>query len=101
MQTTTTLIPARGIVEFLLHPMEERAYDIDGAREWDRHLPFEPVVVDEIGLLFTAHDYLGQVLSEDCWEDGSHFYRPHLDGPVTAAPRIRRFSSSPPPAPSA
>lgn len=113
-----TLIPARGIVEFLLHPMDDDEFVIDGPKQWarpvvglvipsfydaqdvtrrlraetpwDRQLPFEPVVVDECGLLFTAHDYLAVVMRGDCWEDGSYFYRPHLDGPVTDAPRVRR-----------
>ncbi len=119
------LIPARGTVEFLLHPMEDREFLIDGPKGWARpavglmlpsyydereiarsmraenlwmrHLPFEPVVVDEVGCLLLASDYLGYVISEEPHsEDGSYFYRPHIDGPVSDAPRVHRFQVKPP-----
>jgi hypothetical protein len=75
-------------------------------------LPYEPVVVDEIGNVYAVWDYLDWTFW--CggargyqWEHCAHFYRPHIDGPVSDAPRIRavkpevaQASCCPRPAPS-
>jgi hypothetical protein len=106
-----TLIPARGTVEFIVYSLSDPEPDIliDGPSEWSRpvvglvekdwatdadddrllrDLQYEPVVVDEIGLLYPVYDYLDQVMGGLHWDHSSHFYRPHTDGPVGDAPRI-------------
>jgi hypothetical protein len=113
-----TLIPARGTVEFFVYSLEDDPHPdilIDGADHWFRpvvglveqdwfaqdedgplgsHLPYEPVVVDEIGLLYPVNDYLNQVMGGLHWDHCTQLYRPHIDGPVGDAPRIRDLSPS-------
>jgi len=47
----------------------------------------EPIIVDDVGCLYTVSDYVAE---HHCADDsGVQFYRPHIDGPVTDTPRIR------------
>jgi hypothetical protein len=48
-----------------------------------------PLVVDEIGSIYELHDYLHNVVGSSHWECTAHFYRPHISGPVSDAPRVR------------
>ena len=48
-----------------------------------------PVVVDQYGSAFEAYDYCESLMGPDHWDCATHFYEPHIDGPVTDAPRIR------------
>jgi hypothetical protein len=113
---TANMIPARGTVEFIMWdysdtPDYPNEITIDGPREWrrpvvgligshplrdkydnnvrSRYLGYYPVVVDEIGSLYDVYDYLECVMGESHWDCASHFYRPHIDGPVSDAPRVR------------
>jgi hypothetical protein len=111
------LIPARGVVEFLVYSLGDNEHpdypriSVDGPDRWSRPvvalitndrrdqwtgLDWEPVVVDEIGQFHTVHDYLEYVMGGLHWDCSSHFYRPHIDGPVSDAPCIREAS---PPSP--
>ena len=70
---------------------EQAAAERASRREhaWNRHFRYQPVVVDECGLLFEVNDYLESVMGGCHWDHCSHFYQPHVDGPITDAPRIR------------
>jgi hypothetical protein len=57
-------------------------------RDGDSLLSF-PLVVDEIGAVYQVHEYLCHIVGDSHWETTAHFYRPHISGPVTDAPRIR------------
>jgi hypothetical protein len=48
-----------------------------------------PVVVDGFGKCFEAYDYCESLMGPDHWDCATHFYEPHIAGPVTDAPRIR------------
>jgi hypothetical protein len=50
-----------------------------------------PVVVDECGITFEVYDYLESRMGESHWDCATHFYEPHIDGPVTDSPRIRQL----------
>lgn len=52
----------------------------------------EELVVDDLGNVFPVHEYLRSVVGTSHWECAAHFYRPHIDGPVTDAPRIREVA---------
>jgi hypothetical protein len=108
-----TLIPARGTVEFFAYSLGDDDHpdypriSIDGPDTWlrpvvaliasDRKaqwtgLDWEPVVVDEVGQFHPVYDYLEYVMGGLHWDHSTHFYRPHIDGPVSDAPRIREAS---------
>lgn len=121
MNPLDTLIPARGVVEFHVYPTlredDDLRLQIDGPEEWTRpvvalinrygrpfpdpestsdrwcYLPLEPVVADETGSLYAVDDYLETVVGGLHWDHTYHFYWPHVDGPVTDAPRIRELTS--------
>jgi len=108
--TGRVLIPASGTVRFIVWNYEDHAdiptmLHIEGDREWRRPvvgLVFQPenpatgesfnaypVVVDEDGCIFEVHDYLESLMGESHWECATHFYEPHINGPVTNAPLIQ------------
>jgi hypothetical protein len=67
-------------------------YDISD----DGMLRYEPVVVDELGYLYQVEDYLDNsvMMGGLHWDHCTHFYHPHIDGPVSDAPRIRDLFGS-------
>lgn len=103
------MIPARGTVEFIIWSLaadgEQPDIVIDGSDRWRRpvvgliqqdwreselqQLSYEPVVVDEVGLLYSANDYLAELMGDLHWDNAHHTYQPHIDGPVSDAPRIK------------
>jgi hypothetical protein len=88
------LIESRDYID-ALNPEQaaaERAMRHDHA--WNRHLHYAPIVVDECGLLFEVYDYIESVMGGCHWDHSTHFYQPHVDGPVTNAPRIREVPPS-------
>lgn len=114
------LIPASGIVQFVVWNYEgdeymPKLFDFEGSTEWarpvvglifgswwggspdplkpsdDRRLTTHPLVVDELGEVYEVHDYLESLLGENHWDHATHFYVPHVSGPVSSAPRIRRL----------
>jgi hypothetical protein len=107
------IIPARGSVEFVVHPHErdDGSPDLeitpDWVTRWSRPvvglaaktatagptcgptaLPYEPVVTDEIGELYTVSDYLQMVVGSLHQDHCSHYYWVEIDGPITSAPEI-------------
>jgi hypothetical protein len=116
----TTLIPARGTVEFLVFTLDDDPQPdivIHGPDRWFRPvvglvakgwatddaddplrdlLPYDPVVVDETGELWAVYDYLHEVMGSLHWDHCTHFYRPHIDGPIEDAPRVH-YSVEPEP----
>lgn len=105
------LIPARGTVWFIAYPLFENPTPdllIEGPNEWrrpvvalfvedprdiDEHADFglahDELIVDETGSLFRVHDYLGSLMGDDHWDHVTAIYQPHVDGPITDAPRFR------------
>ena len=107
------MIPARGTVEFIVFSLdrdgEQPDIIINGAdcwrrpvvgliqQDWDGDCPwmsYEPVVVDECGLLCTAYDYMQELMGDNHWDHTHHTYQPHIDGPVSDAPRIKVVAGS-------
>jgi hypothetical protein len=99
----------------------EPALRIDGPTEWVRpvvglvlgswwggsHDPLEPskhegfrwldttpLVADECGEIYGVHEYLESVVGEYLGDHAAHMYRPHIDGPVTEAPVVRRINKA-------
>ena len=54
-------------------------------------LRVEPLVVADLGSVYRIHDYLYSLFGGDHWEHTAHFYEPHIAGPVTEAPRVKRL----------
>lgn len=117
------LIPAGGTVRFAVFNLHDAKplLEIDGPTDWARPVvglvfgswwggsphplkptdsgPFKwldatPLVVDETGQVFGVHDYLESVVGEDHWDHTAHIYTPHIAGPVTEAPRVRRLAGA-------
>ena len=114
-----TLIPATGTVEMLAFNMPDDSdyptqLEIDGVLiegqiTWARPVvgllikgPTNPfalkdghslqtveLVVNEFGHVQPVHNYLHMVVGSAHWDCTASFYRPHINGPVTDAPRIR------------
>ena len=90
-----TLISARGTVEFIVYSLGDDPNPdilIDGPSQWSRpvvglvekawrndedgplgDLPYEPVVVDECGLLYPVYDYCDSVMGGLHWDHCTHF----------------------------
>jgi hypothetical protein len=49
----------------------------------------DEIIVDEGGSVYLVREYLHRLVGDCHWECAMHFYRPHIDGPVTDAPAIR------------
>jgi hypothetical protein len=114
----STFIPARGTVDIYVYTfdskdpgalvVEDPDLLIDGPTRWSRPvvglidryyhgddvrrrgLPYQPVIVDEVGVLFAVDDYLEELMGGLHWDHSTAIYMPHVDGPVSDAPHIRR-----------
>jgi hypothetical protein len=62
-------------------------------RAW---LRWDVIVVDECGLSYSADDYLQELMGDLRWDCSTDIYQPHIDGPISDAPRIRRGTPIPP-----
>jgi hypothetical protein len=107
-----TIIPTRGTVKFYAYAFDDDAGELDlvitGHPEWQRPAvaliitdPIETreetgivhdiIVVDEVGELFRHHDYLESLMGDWHWDHVMSFFQPHIDGPVTDAPKFQRL----------
>lgn len=88
--------PVVGLIESpdYVHCLGPEQIAIERTHAWSRYLRYRPVVVDECGLLFEVYDYIESVMGEAHSDCCSHFYCPHIDGPVSDAPRIRELATA-------
>lgn len=64
-------------------------------------LSVEPLVVAGCpdGSVYRIYDYLHSLFGGDHWEHTAHFYEPHIVGPVTEEPRVKRLDKKRPSGP--